>query len=519
VNDTVGGRSHAPRTGRLGIRGRAIVAVAVALAALVVVNGLVSENASSSAGGPFVGAPALPVVQMARPSAWRCPGPLPVGAGKEHSQVAVVNGTGSAVGATVTVSRTDLPVAGISDRSSLSRSRLEIDGGSQALIRLPASGPPGFAAVSVETDGGGIGVSESVSGLSGPAGPGLISSPCTLGSAPLGYIPAGSTYGSSDVRLALFDPDATPAVVNVAVSEGRAIDSPPPFQGVVVPANGLVVLDLRRWVFQVGSLAVSATAVSGDIVVGALDTTATLVITSSGPTSSRHVSRLHYTGVSLLVGPDRALKRWSFTALQSRTGVGSMFSVYNPGSRSVPVSVAPPGPSGAVAALSEDVPAEGIVEFETPVTPGARLAARSVVVSAGGAGSVVVARITTREAGPSLVELNATSGTAGPSRRWLLPGATVTAGSDDVVTVADPGSEDASVRLIELPDLPAVPVRFRPVTVYAGSQRSIDLGPLMKKAPAFALEVLSSAPVLVEGQLHPRHGLTDATGAIPLTGG
>ena len=61
-----------------------------------------------------------------------------------------------------------------------------------------------------------------------------------------------------------------------------------------------------------------------------------------------------------------------------------MFSVYNPGSRPVPVSVAPPGAAGAVAALSEDVPAEGIVEFETPITPGTRLGARSVVVSAGG---------------------------------------------------------------------------------------------------------------------------------------
>ena len=120
---------------------------------------------------------------------------------------------------------------------------------------------------------------------------------------PRGYIPVGSTYGSSDVRLAFSDPDATPAVVNVAASDGTALSSPPPFQGVVVPANGLVVLDLRRWVFQVGSLAVSANAVSGDIVVGALDTTATLVVTSSGPAGSHHVSRVHYTGVSLLVAP------------------------------------------------------------------------------------------------------------------------------------------------------------------------------------------------------------------------
>ena len=86
-----------------------------------------------------------------------------------------------------------------------------------------------------------------------------------------------------------------------------------------------------------------------------------------------------------------------------------------------------------------------------------------------------------------------------------------------MITVADPGTKDASVRLVELPNLPAVRVRFQPVTVYAGSQRSINLAPLMKDAPAFAIEVVSSVPVLVEEQLHPRHGLTAALGAIPIT--
>ena len=52
----------------------------------------------------------------------------------------------------------------------------------------------------------------------------------------------------------LYDPDATPAVVNVNVSSGATMTSPPAFQGIIVPATGLVVLDLHRWVFEASRL-------------------------------------------------------------------------------------------------------------------------------------------------------------------------------------------------------------------------------------------------------------------------
>ena len=48
----------------------------------------------------------------------------------------------------------------------------------------------------------------------------------------------GSTYLRSNVTLALYNPDATPAVVNVSVSTGSALTYPSAFQGLVVPASG-----------------------------------------------------------------------------------------------------------------------------------------------------------------------------------------------------------------------------------------------------------------------------------------
>ena len=96
-------------SGVLDTRGRSLVGVGLGVALLVSLNGLVHHG---GAGGQFVGAPSLPVVRLDRPSAWRCPGPLPVGAGPQRSRVAVVNTSSSATAVTVTVTRTQAPGPG-----------------------------------------------------------------------------------------------------------------------------------------------------------------------------------------------------------------------------------------------------------------------------------------------------------------------------------------------------------------------------------------------------------------------
>jgi hypothetical protein len=513
----IAGTRRSARVNRvqLDARGRSLLGVGIGVVALLLLNVLVRQ-AGVGASDEFVGSPALPVVQMTRPSAWRCPGPLPVGAGKESSRVAIVNSAAYPVTVTVTVARARISVSAISPTSSVTALRRKVLGHSQAVVELSRRGPAGFAAVSVESDRGGIGVSEAIEGAANATGKVLPSSPCTLGAAPDGYLPTGSTAGSSSVTLSLFDPEATPAVVNVSVSNGSSISSPPAFQGLVVPASGLVVLDLRRWVFQVSSLAVEATAVSGSVVVGALEATSELVEVASASPGSHRVTHANLVGTSLLVGPNKALRQWAFTALQSKIGVASTFSVYNPDNTPVSVSVAPPGAAGKVAALTEEVPAGGIVDFATPITPGTRLGAKSVVISARG-GAVVVARLTTRQKSRTLEELNSTAGTAGPKQKWLLPGAMDNRGVDDVVTLANPGGRTVSVRLLGLTYGPAEELMIETVDVLAGTSRSVDLGALLDPAPGgFALQVSSTAPILVEQQLEARHGQTSAVGGIPV---
>jgi hypothetical protein len=505
--------SEAPRHPRR----RSVLAVVLALAILVVVNGLVRQTSVEASGARFPVSPPLPVVQMSRPSAWRCPGPLPVGKGRVSSEISIVNDGRTTVGVMVTVSRTGLATDGAVEASSVSRARLEVRAGSQSVLRLSRHGSAGFAAVSVESDGGGVGVAESIVGGQTIGGPVRLSSPCTLGAAARGYVATGSTYLRSEVFFALYDPDATPAVVNVSVSTGSSMISPSAFQGVVVPPTGLVVLNLRRWVPQRSSVAVTATAVSGQIVVGALEATAARVAVASFSGSKRRIRHLRLIGTSLLVGPESGLGRWSFLVEPSSERVSSTFSVFNPGAKSVLVSVAPPGRAGASAALTAEVPAGGVVDFATPI--GARGSGPgTVTVSAHDGEPVVVARLSTRIGRGTLEELSATSGTAGPRDEWLLPGAAVTPRVDDVVTLANPGSRPVTVTLVELATEPGAVVRLGVVRVRAGAELALDLGSVLKDAPDFAIRLSATLPVLAEQRFTPTKGLTTAAGGIPVGG-
>ena len=219
----------------------------------------------------------------------------------------------------------------------------------------------------------------------------------------------------------------------------------------------------------------------------------------------------------MLVGPEYGLGHWSFALGPSSRRISSTFSVFNPGSRSVLVSVAPPGRTGAAAALSAEVPGGGVVDFATPIGVGGA-APGTVTVSAHGNAPIVVARLSTRIGEAALEELSGTAGTAGPRDDWLLPGAVVTARFGDVLTLANPGTRPAIVTVIELVSRPGATVRLGVVALRAGAEVALDLGSVLSDAPAFAVELSATRPILAEQLFTPFKGLTTAAGGIPVGG-
>ncbi len=179
------------------------------------------------------------------------------------------------------------------------------------------------------------------------------------------------------------------------------------------------------------------------------------------------------------------------------------------------MSVAPPGRAGTAAALTAEVPAGGVVDFATPIPPEGR-APGSVTISSESGAPIVAARVTTRSSKRALEELDATSGSAGPSDEWLLPGAAVARGVRDVLTLANPGTRGTTVTLLELPSLTARTVRPSVLSLPAGSRVAIALASVLTGAPAFAVQVSATVPILAEQAFTPGHGLTTSVAGIPV---
>jgi len=504
------------RSAQKGSRPFLVVAVLATCA-----GGLFALNASG-AGRPavgvtaaFAGTSALPVVRGARPSSWNCPGPLPTGSGEEHSAVEIANVSALASRAVVVVSEVRGPQKGHPAPAASApavTSSVEVPPNGEVTVALPDLGAPGEAAVSVEAAGGGVGVTESVSGRSGP-----LQSPCAVGAGPTSYVATGSTAGTSQVSAGLLNPNGTPAVVNVSVSTGSSLESPPAFQGVVVPAQSLVVLDVGRWAPQHPTVALSAEAVSGEIVLGALETTSEVV---KVPAPHAMVRAVSLSGAALVVGAGSPLPEWGFSGGPAASGLSVLFAVFNPGLVPETVTVSAPAARGAqkgAPSLVSTIGAGATETLESPVLPGRGASPGVVVVNARAtgrrsSGAVVVDRVLVGAGVGADRGLGVTEASAGPARGWLVVSPEAPAGSTYRLLLANPGSRAVFVRVTSLGGANggASGALAASATVAAGGEAEVAV------SGAFALRCSASALFFAELVVVPPHGGLQAITGIPL---
>ena len=107
-------------------------------------------------------------------------------------------------------------------------------------VRLQDAVPSNYAAALVEAQGGSVSVSLEVRG--GSSGHDV--APCASRASSNWYFPWGQTIVGSTLRLSLFNPFPGDAVVDVTFETEDGFRSPESFQGVLVPAHRLVVLDV-----------------------------------------------------------------------------------------------------------------------------------------------------------------------------------------------------------------------------------------------------------------------------------
>jgi hypothetical protein len=122
-----------------------------------------------------------------------------------------------------------------------------------------------FVAATVQLDGGGAVVEH---GVLGPAGEAL--GACASSASTRWYMAAGATTRAATLVYALFNPFPDDAIVDLTFSTEQGRLTPAAFQGVVVPANSLVPLDVGSHVRRRAQVSASIRARRGRVVVEAL---------------------------------------------------------------------------------------------------------------------------------------------------------------------------------------------------------------------------------------------------------
>jgi hypothetical protein len=188
-------------------------------------------------------------------STWYCPvGTAP--GGNADSSVVVFNPTTRRLRGSVDVIGSD------GNRGS---HNLTVDPRARVTVGLSQILRAANVAAMVRLDGGGA-IVEHVT--SGPVGEAV--GACASSASTRWYVPEGATTRSAQLIYALFNPFPDDAIVDMTFATEQGRDAPAAFQGIVVPANGLVPLDVGTHVRRRAHVSASIHARRGRIVVEAL---------------------------------------------------------------------------------------------------------------------------------------------------------------------------------------------------------------------------------------------------------
>jgi hypothetical protein len=238
--------------------------------------------------------------------------------------------------------------------------------------------------------------------LSGSAGPATVA--CSSSGSKQWYEASGSTAGSDEIELALYNPFAADAVADLSFATTHGEAQPGDFQGIVVPARRLVVVTVAQHVQQQAAVATMVSARFGELVVDQL-----------GASGTGH-------GATTTVTPGVAgtARRWYFPAGQSSAGSASTYRILNPSGGVARVRVSMSPASGTVAPFALTVPGLSTASL---ARGGALLpsgVAYSVSIHATNGAGVVAERT---EVASSGVLTSSLLGAARTARTWLLTSA------------------------------------------------------------------------------------------------
>lgn len=421
-------------------------------------------------------APVVPAGD-ASSSTWFCAAGTARGAEGEAEQFVVVTNDGDA--------GLDATLTAYADDGEQATRTVPVAARSRAQVRVSDLVVADWAAVVVEAPAGRVGVDHVVSGPTGRS-----AGPCASSASSTWYLPAGTTVLGASHRLALFNPFAADAVVDIAFETETDRRTPPEYQGLVVPAGRVSVLDVSAVVTVREQLATQVVARSGLVVAEQLELVAA---DSELPTSS-----------ALTLGAPVSAGTWHLPAGPPLGGeVRSRVVVFNPAEEPAEVDVQ---------VVLDDPDAHPFVEpFELTVRPGqyaeVDLGADGRVPEGVGWSAFATSRNDVAVVAGSVVEAGGEADPRGRSvvlgspltaHEWLVPYGGQAEGSAAALAVVNPSADqERRVRVEAVAAGSAEPVAgLDDVVVPAGGRVLLEPAELDDPGST-SLRVVADGPVAV----------------------
>jgi hypothetical protein len=493
--------------------------VAAILIAAIVGSATVKRRRAANQTGTQAAVAFVHPTGRAHSTAWYCPGPLPLGLKHDSAHLMIANAATRQVTGQMLVATTI--------QKSYASS---ITVGSESTIDVPLPNPKhsAFAAVSLLTNGSGIGVEEVVDEPTG-----RVATPCVARATASQYIPIGSTKGGNSVTLSLYDPGATPSVANVSFATANGTVNPQPLQGLPIAAGQLVVVNVAANVAQTDIVSTMVNSTGGSIVAGAEVTSA--------------VGAISYP--SLTTGAGLAQSQWFLPALPAGGSTFNYIYVMNPSSTATTATVslsdgseADGGdevatlhvPAGGVARLTQGpartldalrwssvtakpspvfVAESSLIEsaIVMPPTSKAKAHAQPGAVAGGTPASPV-------EGLPATVPVGyAATSASVQSSGWMITGGALSSSLGEFITVANPTEATAVVSLATLSaGLADTVPECGALLLGPGESLAVDLGKVLPNSSSLTVLVHASAGVIAAAGFYAK-GSKGSKGSIGLS--
>lgn len=477
--------------------------------------------------------PALPIAAGAGAltSTWYCAAGSATGTaeGAAEHVVHVVNSSDQTVSAELTV----YPSEG-----TVSATQLSLPPFGRADVRLSDVVQAPWASALVEAHGGDVAVQHEVVG---PLGRSL--GACASAPSAQWYFPSATTRPGTRLVMALFNPFPSDAVVDLAFETDDGARTPQPYQGLVVPAERVVVLEVGDVVTLRNELAGVVSVRAGRVVADLLqisegpgdepsgdedddgededddgdgdgDEEASGTTTTIDPAAppegltGEEEPVIVPPGLALMLGAAAPAETWVFPDGIGAADYDERFVVFNPGTQPAEVELA---------VVLDDPELNGVAEpFQLTVPPGRYTSiatfsdgrvpvgvAHAAVARATNGVPVVVQRSIYGGESSAQPGFSYLLGSPVVGDRWLVPNAWVPGASASAVIVVNPSPDQpATISVRAIGEGRYETVEGLDGTTLAPAGRVVvDLGDDGLGLPVLAVEVVSDAPVVVESRL------------------